>query len=182
MSTRKLWKCGYCGLETQGYGVYSHQQSCDGYGAERAKKEGERKRKREDCLAAEEERLESAIKNGAVEGARDLIDKAHNRGWLTPTNRMRRRFLGEWGAKFEAVAERSDITVLPPSANADRQEAYSLHARVRHVDNQGLRLDVRLPKRTVCAYVSMGGLQYYLDNSTGEEIAECLGACNEGGE
>ena len=175
MSTRKLWKCGYCGLETQGYGVYSHLQSCDGYEGERAREEEERERQREDFLAAEEKRLESAIQNGAVEGARDLIRQAHNRGWATPTNRMRRKFLAEWGATFEGVADRSDITVLPPSANADRQESYSLHARVCHDDSLGIGLDVHLPTRARFAYIRMGDREYYLDNSTGEGIAECLG-------
>ena len=89
---------------------------------------------------------------------------------------MRKKFLGKWGAAFEDVVERSDIgTVLPPIANADRQEAYSIHARVRHDNERGVGLDIRLPKRAVVAYIRMGGLLYYLDDTTGEGIAECLG-------
>lgn len=186
MKTRKLWKCEYCGLETQGYGVYSHQQSCAGYEAERARaeeererEEEERERQRERSLEVEKEKLESAIKNGAVEGARNLIKQASQQGWMTPTKRMRARFLVKWGAGFEDVVERSDIdAVLPPSANADwhpRKVSYSIHARVRHDNERGIGLDIRLPKRAVVAYIRMGGLLYYLDDTTGEGIAECLG-------
>ena len=147
MKTRKLWKCEYCGLETQGYGVYSHQQSCAGYAtfrdgvrAARDLSAEERERQRERSLEVEKEKLESAIKNGAVEGARNLINQASQQGWMTPTKRMRARFLVKWGAGFDDVVERSDIdAVLPPSANADchpPKVSYSIHARVRHDHHQ----------------------------------------------
>jgi len=111
--SKKLWKCKYCGLETQGYGVYSHQQSCKGHIDERTKV---RDAAEAAAKAKEETSIASALNEGASDAARKLIADAKLKGLYTPSRRMRRRFWGRWGVDFETIIDRSDIGPVPPTS------------------------------------------------------------------
>lgn len=102
----KKWKCGYCGLETRGYGVYSHQQACQGYLDKSQAKLDNRRLERQAAL-------KSAMSSGAVESALLLIESASMQGLITPSRKMRSEFESQWNVAFEVIVENSEIGSVP---------------------------------------------------------------------